>query len=375
MEIQLKKNIQLNMKRLDLYLIRQFLTILGISILGFTCIFLVVDLIENLDRFIDNTVSWKVISKYYVYTVPWFFNIALPMSMLIATVFSVGLLVKRNEWTAMKSSGISLYRIAIPLIIIGIIISYASFEFENRVVSSGNEMRSAIEQKYIKKKSRRKMKHVYNDVFLQKKEKIHIALGKYKVRQKSAEGVTIISMSEGIILKRIDAKTITWIDSLERWAASEFSIRTFDENGYEIDVSIPKSDSLIQIDFTPDDILKQGKLPDELNYNELTERIVQLKENGVKTTRWEVTRYFKISFAFTNLIVVLFGLPLVVIKPRGGLTFGAGMSFLVIFFYYAFIKFGQSLGFKGVLEPMVSAWIGNVVFSIGGLLLLLFARK
>ena len=95
----------------------------------------------------------------------------------------------------------------------------------------------------------------------------------------------------------------------------------------------------------------------------------------MKTTRWEISRYFKISFAFTNLIVVLFGLPLVVIKPRGGLTFGAGMSFLVIFFYYAFIKFGQSLGFKGVLEPMVSAWIGNVVFSIGGLLLLFFARK
>jgi len=163
MEIQLKKNIQQSMKRLDLYLIRQFLTILGISILGFTCIFLIVDLIENLDRFIDNTVPWNIVSKYYVYTLPWFFNIALPMAMLIATVFSVGLLVKRNEWTAMKSSGISLYRIAIPLIIIGIIISYASFEFENRVVSSGNQVRSAIEQKYIKKKSRRKMKYVYNE--------------------------------------------------------------------------------------------------------------------------------------------------------------------------------------------------------------------
>ena len=58
------------MKRLDLYIIRQFLTVLSISILGFTCIFLVVDLIENLDRFIDNTVPWKVILKYYVFTVP-----------------------------------------------------------------------------------------------------------------------------------------------------------------------------------------------------------------------------------------------------------------------------------------------------------------
>lgn len=363
------------MKRLDIYLIRQFITILAISILGFTCVFLVVDLIENLDRFIDNSVAWKIVFKYYFYTIPWFLNIALPMAMLIATVFSIGLLVKRNEWTAMKSSGISLYRIAIPLIIIGIIISYASFEFENNIVSSGNEIRSQIEQSYIKRKSKRKSKHVYNDLFLQKQEKIHIALGKYKVRQKTAERVTVISMNEGVILERVDAKKITWIDSLNQWVASGYSIRKFDQNGLESNVIIPKSDSLIQIDFSPEDILKQGKLPDELNYNELSERITQLKENGVNTTRWEVSRYFKVSFAFTNLIVVLFGLPLVVIKPRGGLTFAAGMSFLVIFFYYTFIKFGQSLGFKGILEPLTSAWIGNIVFSIGGLILLFLSRK
>ena len=363
------------MKRLDLYLIQQFITILLISILGFTSVFLVVDLIENLDRFIDNSVPWRIVFKYYLFTIPWFLNIALPMAMLIATVFSVGLLVKRNEWTAMKSSGISLYRIAIPLIIIGIIVSYASFEFENNIVSSGNEIRSQIEQQYIKRKSKRKLKHVYNDLFLQKKEKTHIALGKYKVRHKTAERVTIISMNDGIILERIDAKKIAWIDSLEQWVASGYSIRKFDQNGFEKNVIIPKSDSLIQIDFTPEDILKQGKLPDELNYSELSERILQLKENGVNTTRWEVSRYFKVSFAFTNLIVVLFGLPLVVIKPRGGLTFAAGMSFIVIFFYYTFIKFGQSLGFKGILEPLTSAWIGNIVFSIGGLILLLLSRK
>ena len=146
------------MKRLDIYLIQQFITILLISILGFTSVFLVVDLIENLDRFIDNSVPWNIVFKYYLFTMPWFVNIALPMAMLIATVFSVGLLVKRNEWTAMKSSGISLYRISIPLIIIGIIISYVSFEFENKIVSNGNEIRSQIEQEFIKSKSKRKVK-------------------------------------------------------------------------------------------------------------------------------------------------------------------------------------------------------------------------
>ena len=85
------------MRQIDKYVERQFLTILGIAILGFVTVFLIVDLIENLDRFMDNKVPGGIVSKYYLYSIPWFVSIALPMSMLIATVFSIGLMVKRNE--------------------------------------------------------------------------------------------------------------------------------------------------------------------------------------------------------------------------------------------------------------------------------------
>jgi len=137
-------------------------------------------------------------------------------------------------------------------------------------------------------------------------------------------------------------------------------------------IGIP--DTLLNLGFTPDEIQQQARKPDELDYYSLTERITQLKENGVDTLRWEVTRYLKISFAFTNLIVVLFGIPLVVLKEKNSLSFGAGASVFVIFGYYAFIKFGQSLGFKGIIDPIVSAWLGNIVFMTGGILLLWRAK-
>ncbi|HIC38647.1 MAG TPA: LptF/LptG family permease [Candidatus Marinimicrobia bacterium] len=105
------------MKKLDLYLLRHFISILGMSLLGFLCVFIIVDLIENLDRYIDNKMPWGVVLQYYGYSLPYFINIALPMSMMIASVFSIGMMVKRNEWTAMKASGISLYRLSAPLLI------------------------------------------------------------------------------------------------------------------------------------------------------------------------------------------------------------------------------------------------------------------
>ena len=119
------------MKKLDIYIIRQFLSTLGMTLLGFVSVILIVDLIENLDRFIDNAIPARITIKYYIYAIPWFVNIGLPMSMLISTVFTVGMLAKRNELTAMKSNGISLYRIAIPVASLGFIISLVSFELEN----------------------------------------------------------------------------------------------------------------------------------------------------------------------------------------------------------------------------------------------------
>jgi len=366
------------MKKIDKYLVHQFITIFTMSIVGFVTVFFIVDLIENIDKFIDNDVPLRIILLFYFYTLPWFFSIGLPMATLIATVFSVGLMAKRNEWTAMKSSGISLYRIAIPLLIAGLVLSFVSYELDNNLVTKGNENVTEIEQKHMRRKARRntfRTNKILNDVLLQKQETTHISLSRYTLSGMEANNATILTLENGIITKRIDAKKMFWNDSLLLWDINNYSIRDFDEFGEEINVIISTADTSINANFVPDDITKQFKSPDEMNFSELTERIELLKENGVKTVRWEVARYNKISFALTCLIVVMFGLPLAVSKQKGGLAFAAGMSVLVIFAYYAFIKFGQSLGYKEVLDPLLSAWIGNIIFGIGGIILLISVRK
>jgi lipopolysaccharide export system permease protein len=360
--------------RLDRYLLKQFFSILGLCILGFVSIFLVVDLIENLDRFVDNGVPGRIILNYYLYSIPWFISIALPMSMLISTVFGVGMLVKRNEWTAMKSSGISLYRLSAPLLFTGLLISSLSFILDNQLVSWGNEKRYTIDRDYVKKKSRHKIKKTLKNIFIQKNKTIHIGMEKYNIKDMSGNVLTWVDLGPDIIKQRIDAKKITYLNDSRKWKISNYSIRNF-KDGVETNVFFSEKDTIINLSFTPEDINKQARSPDELDYYELTSRISELKNNGVKTVRWEVTRYLKVSFALTNFIVVLCGIPLVVFREKNSLSFGIGMSLFVIFGYYAFIKFGQSMGFKGQLTPIVSAWLGNIVFFIGGAILLIRARK
>tara|TARA_B100001989_G_C24480311_1_gene434055 strand:+ start:73 stop:1113 length:1041 start_codon:yes stop_codon:yes gene_type:complete len=339
------------------------------AIMGFLSIFLIVDLIENLDRFMDNNVPKKIVIEYYIYTIPYFLSIGLPMSVLISTVLSLGYLVKRNEWTAMKASGISIYRIAMPLIFLGLIISGFSFFLDNKLVSYGNEKRFDIDRDYVKRKSRHKIKNTLKNIVFQKNLKTHISLTKYSVQKENGYDLTLVDLGNELITKRIDAKKINWNSRKKKWLISNYSIRKFDQNGKEKEIYIGEQDTLIDLSFLPRDIYQQARKPDELDFFALTDMIQKLKKNGVETLKWEVTRYLKISFAFTNLIVVICGIPLVVIRERGELSFGAGASIFVIFGYYAFIKFGQSLGFKGLLSPIMSAWIGNLIFFLIGIVL------
>ncbi len=362
------------LKTLDQYLIKRFWLVLSLSIIGFISIFIIVDLIENIDRFMDNHVPANIVIKYYIYTLPWFINIGLPMSVLISTVFSLGTIVKDNEWTAMKASGISLYRITLPLLLSGLFISGCSFLLDNKLVSFGNQKRFEIDRDYVKRKSRHKTKNILKNVLIQKDITKNIILEKYFIKDYKGLDLTLIELDTSKIMQRVDSKKIIWEKDSLKWKLIDYSIRVFDKNGFEKSTIINTKDTLMSLGFEPSDIQQQAKKPDELDYYQLTQLIQRLKRNSVDTIRWEVARFLKISFAFTNLIVVLFGIPLTVFKTKNSLSFGIGTSVLVIFCYYAFIKFGQTLGYNGIISPFLSAWLGNIIFAICGILLISRAK-
>ena len=350
------------MKRIDFYVIHQFLSLLGVAIFGFLIIFVVVDTVENMDKFIDAEVPGNIIFSYYIHSLPWFISIGLPMAVLVSTIFTVGLLSRRNELTAMKASGVSLYRIAAPLIICSIIISLASFFFDDRVVTTGNQKRREIEKEYLIKSRGKRYSTKKRDIFLRKSDDFHIAIDRYTPKTLKAAGVVIHFMKEGKLTRRIDTNRMTWLPQDEKWRLETYAIREFHPDGFETAVHFSRSDTVLAINFNPEDLTRQATSPQEKNYSNLKTFIAELNESGVDTTRWEVNLYGKISFAFTNVIVVLFAFPLVAFKPRTGLAFGAGMSVFLIFGYYAFIRFGQTLGYKGILEPALSASISNIIF-------------
>jgi len=326
----------------------------------------IVDIIDHLDKFIDSEMPANDILRYYLHTIPWFVSIGLPMALLLSTVFTFGLLQKRNEITAIKVSGISIRRISSSLLIVGFIFSILSFYFDNIIVAPHFQKRTELEDKYFRKsKSQRKIKKL--DIYRQIDRDKILVIKQFSYKTNSAHNISIQQFENGKLVCRLDAPFMEWDGEINKWKLNNYKIRKWQNE--QLMYSNYASDTLIDMSFSPVDLTTESVKPEEMNYWELVGFVEKLKFNGIKDQRWEVNLHFKTAFACTSFIMILFGLSLSIGKPRSNMAVGLGISIFVILLYYAVLKFGQSLGYKGIASPFMSVWFGNFIFIILGLYL------
>ncbi len=351
-------------KLLDQYILKNYLNKLFASVLAFTVTFLIVDLIDHLDKFIDSSMPRVEIFRYYLYTFPWFISIGLPMSFLLATVFSMGMLQKRNELTAVKASGISIHRISIPLLIVGLAASSLSFYFDNLVVAPSLNKRSFLEEKFFQKRSKR-WSIKKQDIFRHVRPDEILGIKRYTYKTNTAYNISLQKFRNDDIIYRLDAPTMVWDESAQAWRIPRYRTRTWTRDGL-FKFNYVKTDTLLRLNFTPVDLTSTSVKPEEMNYWELAGFVRKLKQNGIKDPRWEVNLHFKTAFACSSFLMILFGLSLSIGKPRSNLAVGMGISIFVIFLYYGALKFGQTLGYKEVLSPFFATWSSNLIFLGAG---------
>ena len=357
------------MRILDRYISRKFLQVLLFSIVGFLSIFVIVDLIENLDKFIENDYPTKTIIEYYLNYLPFIMVLVLPVAMLISSLFSVGGMARQNEIVAMKAAGLSLYRIFTPLFIIALFVSVIGIGIANYLVPRTQERMTDIKEQYESKKPR---KIRLENVYIRDEEDRRITIRYYNVARHTGNTVSIRTFDGDTLVGRIDAKKISWQDSL--WILDTGYERTFTAAG-ETAVAF-ENRTFTNSTFLPDNIAKQLKIPEEMSYAELKDFIREVERNGADPDRWRVDLYLKISLPFANFILVLFGLPFSSSQTRrSGAAKGFGISLAVTFIYFGLLKTTQAMGHNGRIEPMLAAWFANIVFGIIGVYVMLKTRK
>ena len=360
------------MKILDRYLIRKFLIILFFNILAFIVIFVVIDLIENLDKFLSFDAGFGQVFLYYIYYIPYIIVLTLPVSMLLSSLFALGSMAQYNEIIAMKSSSLSLYRILMPLFIIAFLISLLIGVAGETVVPEANRARLDIYRYDIKKESKQIMTS-RSQLAIQDGANRQIYIQMYETKKQRAYKVNIIQTENNKIALRLDARYMQWDNDKSIWNLIDVTRRVLTDTS-EI---VSKYDTIKYAvsNITPEDLLELEIQPEEMNYAELNRFVDKMIALGGDSKKWLVDLYMKISYPLANFIIVLFGAPLAARKRRSGPALGFAIALLISFIYFLFLRTGQVLGHKGDLEPWIAAWIGNIVFGVGAVIVMFRVRK
>jgi len=197
------------MRILDRYLIRQFCFALIFSLIAFWVVFLVVDLVEHLDKFIDKHTSFFLVIKYYFYYTPYILVLSLPVAMLLSSLFSLGQLAKHNELTAMKSAGISLYRILLPIFILSFLISLFVIGFGGSIVPLTYQKMMEVKTVEIEK-GKRERNLILQNIFVQAEDGIIFHLSNYDTKERLGKDVLVQRFERNRLKEEIRAKRVRW---------------------------------------------------------------------------------------------------------------------------------------------------------------------
>jgi lipopolysaccharide export system permease protein len=380
------------MKILDRYLIRQFGFSLVFSLAAFWIIYVVVNLIDQLGKFMDKDASLFLVIKYYLYGTPFILVLSLPVAMLLSCLFSLGQLARNNELTAMKSAGVSLYRILLPLLILSFLISLFVIGFGGWIVPLTLEKSEEVRIVQIEK-SKKDQGVPLSNVFVQDEEGRIFHVASYDIREKVGT-IALLQRFEGNRLKEeIRAETVRWQNG--GWLFEEGVERIFHDSLSQVenpnDNQKTKPDTLApasweqyrkferlflnDLKIKPEALARRPKKTDEMGYWELAEYVKIKERSGQIVSRERTDLHVKIAFPFVNFIIVLFGAPIAANPRRSGLAIGFAISLFIAFVYYTLIKMGQSFGYSEKLSPVLAAWGANALFAVLGVVLLIKAKK
>jgi lipopolysaccharide export system permease protein len=357
-------------KLLDRYLLREFTGYLALGLLGFIVIFIVVDVFEKMDVFLDHGATLAQIMSFYLYRAPEVAVQVMPVALLLATFLALGQLNKFGELTAMRTTGLSLVRILAPVFAVAATASIASLLLGEFVVPPANREREEIYDGQIRG-VRREIAHERPDLTYVGHGGNVYYMRLYVVREERMHEVALQSFEDGQLVRRIDAAEATWDG--DEWVFSSGVERTF-AGDQEIATSF---DQLMVegLEETPEDFAKETRQPSEMNYFELRKFVDRQRASGVRVAPHLVDLHVKLAFPLVNLIVVVIGASIASQLRLKSAALSFGLSVAIAFVYYAFLRTGQALGHSGALPPYAAAWMGDFVFMVIGAVMLQRAQK
>lgn len=353
---------------LDRYILREFLKILGMVLVSVVALFIVIDYTEIARDIRANSIRIHTILYYYRFLIFSVLHQTIPISVLVATLVTFGVLSKNNEVTAMKSNGVSLFRVALPILAVASVISILAYLLLDFVLPYANERVYELKRKIEGKPP--------ISAAAQQKLWFH-GQGRYLINflsyddvRKELAQVQVFEFhpTEFRLTRRVWAQKATW--NGQAWAFENGWMRSFKDDGTSTFTTITQPLALFYSE-TPDDFSAELKPPDQMTFAQLRRYVDSVRRSGYAADELAVKLYAKTSWPVISIVMALIALPFAFRMGKRGTLYGVGIALVVGIIYWAIFGLFTKFGEVGNLPPLLSAWAANILFAIAAVYMFL----
>ena len=351
---------------------------LAISVAVFSLLFIVFTFFELIGDIVHNHTPLLTVGDYLLNLIPYIVSTVAPLCSLLAVLITFGSLNRSSELTAMKATGISLYRVVVPIFVLAAILSAALFAFNESYLPDANRrqeaLRAEIKGKPAQTFLRPDRKWISGQSGPEGSPDRIFYYQAFDPDRKIFANLTVFEFDPHTftLVRRIFATTTHWDANLGNWVFDEGWQRTFSGESIVAGGYQPFSVARFpEIHEQPSYFMKEEKQSQEMTYGELTAYIADLRQSGFDTIRLRVQLDRKLADPAITLVMAILAVPFALsMGRRGGLT-GIAIAIAVAISYWVVAGTFSSLGEFGTLPPLLAAWSPDLLFAIAGSYLLL----
>ncbi len=355
---------------LDDYVLRDFALYFAMIVAAFLLLLLVFTLFELLSDILRNQVSPLTVGEYLLNVAPYFLYSTTPLSMLLAVLVTFGLLQRSNEITAIKATGISLYRIVVPILIASTLVAGVLFLSDQLYLPYTNKRQDALRNRIKGKPAQTYLRPDRKWIFGQ-----HSDIYYYQFFDPDRDvfgGVSVFQFDPHTfqITHRITADRAHWSDSMGRWVYEQGWERSLSGSAIE---SYRKFDAATypELAEAPAYFKKEIKQSSEMSYEELRRYIHDLEQSGFDVVRLRVQLQKKIAYPLITLVMAILAIPFALSAGKRSAVTGVATAIGIGVVYWTISGLFEAMGNLSQLPPAVAAWSPDLVFGfIGGYLIL-----
>jgi len=352
----------------DTYVLSSFLFYFALLLTSFVALTHVFTFFELLSDIVQRSIPMSRVLTYHFFLTPKLIYDSTPISVLVAVLVTYGMLAKNNEITAMKACGVSLYRLAVPVLVISALISGGLFAFEHYYVARANLIQDAIRNEIKGRPVQTYLRPDRKWIFV---KGTRIYYYKYfDPGQNVMVGVNVYELDPaGFRLKRhISAESAHWEPALKTWVFQNGWTR--DLEGVRVkNYQTYQATTFPEYDEPPSYFLKEVIQDKQMNFQQLEAYIRELQQSGFDTVRLRVQFHKKFSVPLFALIMALISAPFAFLTGHRGAMAGVGVSFGIAIAYWSVSLLFEQIGNLNQLPAAVAAWSPDAVFSLAGLYL------